>query len=750
MKQSTDPSFAGHRFLTMLLAVAIAASPVMATGQQVQRPRFETTVEIVQMQVAVSDSLGYPLSGLTRDDFRLEIEGESRDLIAVYEVDLRRDDPDQDGDDSFVPPAGWRQWLLFFDFSFTSPWGILRAREAAVDFVENMAHSRDLIGVASYSTVTGIQLLSPFTADRGQVMDVLGTMGLQNAPRRVDPAGFTVTAAYDQLVAEEVDLYGQLDPEAFSSGGDGTSGRFVSDELLVEELAEKVLDMGKSDYRRYRGEVTRYVGQLGDLGDLLTATRGRKHVVLFSQGFDDKVLSGQTLDELAEDNDNVLNGRAWAVNSETRFGSTDLKAELIAALGQMQGADAVIHALDTSGLPGDPSQETFLGRGTGLEALNYLSKETDGQLFWNRNDLSPALESLEDSTSQFYVLAYRKEADDPTTVDVKVEIARAGAKVVSAPRKLAPPPAYVDMNEAQRQLQLAEFISKGINEEDLVFDVRAVPYRGMRQVSRLPVVIEMPFMQLRELADLRGDGKVDLDIMAYVLDSEDRMRDVFGSTIRLDIERLGARGEIPFRYYNMLWAIPGEHKVRVLIRESQIGRLSTRTEVIDVPQFMSADLLVSDPVAIDAARPGLLMRGIDPAAPPEHKAGGPVAYPFIVAGQELTPQVYTLTSAGGSCYFMMTAQGLGRHPFTGEEQTSLSAVAFDELGNRHVIDNIFVAMRGDDPESGTTSLVIEAQVPDSFQPGAYLMQIEFVDGVAGITVEKDLPFLVNAGQVTAR
>ena len=59
-------------------------------------------------------------------------------------------------------------------------------------------------------------------------------------------------------------------------------------------------------------------------------------------------------------------------------------------------------------------------------------------------------------------------------------------------------------------------------------------------------------------------------------------------------------------------------------------------------------------------------------------------------------------------------------------------------------------MRGDDPESGTTSLVIEAQVPQSFQPGAYLMQIEFIDGVAGVTVEKDLPFLVYPGQVTAR
>jgi hypothetical protein len=155
-------------------------------------------------------------------------------------------------------------------------------------------------------------------------------------------------------------------------------------------------------------------------------------------------------------------------------------------------------------------------------------------------------------------------------------------------------------------------------------------------------------------------------------------------------------------------------------------------------------------VAIDAERPGLLMRGIDPAAPPEHKVGGPVGYPFVVDNQELTPQVYTLTNAGGSCYFMMTAQGLSRHPFTGEEQTSLSAVAFDELGNVHQIGDLAIVLRSEDAESNTTSLVIEARVPEGMQPGAYLMQISLIDAVAGTTVEKDLPFLVQPGPVTAR
>ena len=102
MSHSAVSKFHAHRVFALVLGVAMAASPALAGGQQEQRPRFETTVEIVQMQVAVADSLGYPISGLGREDFRLQIEGDPRDVVAVYEVDLRRDDPDMDDDDSFV------------------------------------------------------------------------------------------------------------------------------------------------------------------------------------------------------------------------------------------------------------------------------------------------------------------------------------------------------------------------------------------------------------------------------------------------------------------------------------------------------------------------------------------------------------------------------------------------------------------------------------------------------------------------
>ncbi len=243
----------------------------LASGAQ-ERAQFRTTVDVVQLQVAIADARGDHMPNLTREDFVLRVDGRVRDLTAIYEVDLRQIQPDED-EDRFIPAGGWRQFLLFFDFSFTTKQGVLRGQRAALDFVQNMVHPKDLIAVATYSTVGGLQLVSPFTADRGQVVDAIQGFGLNRAQYIVDAAGFLlrpIADAYEMQVAS---------PRAPPG-----STRAALDTLLEQTMLANYLDAERSDFRRYREEAINYVDQLADLGDLLTATRGRKHVLLFSAG----------------------------------------------------------------------------------------------------------------------------------------------------------------------------------------------------------------------------------------------------------------------------------------------------------------------------------------------------------------------------------------------------------------------------------------------------------------------------------
>ena len=714
----------------------LLAAPLASRAQE--RPQFRATVEVVQLQVSLADARGDHMPNLTREDFVLRVDGRVRDLTAIYEVDLRQIQPDED-EERFIPAGGWRQFLLFFDFSFTTKQGVLRAQEAAANFVQKNLHPQDLVGVATYSTVGGLQLVSPFTADRGQVLDAIAGFGLNRAQFIVDPAGFAISPLADAF-----------DMQSSVTVDDPGSQRAALNDLVEQTLLTSYLDAERGDFRRYREEAINYVDQLGSLGDLLTAARGRKHVLLFSAGFSDEVLSGQTLDQLANDSALLQAGQAYNINSESRFGSVDLRESMAEAMENLQSSDTVFHAFDVGGLGNDAVDDTFRTTASGKQALSYIADGTNGTVTWNTNELGPYLADLAEATSRYYVLAYRKDAGDPPVVELDVTVRKPGVTVTAAPRRFSPPPSYANMDEAQRQLQLAEYISKGVEEEALTFDVRAMAFAGDRRVNRVAVVVEIPFQQLEELASLRGDAATEIDLLGYVMDENDQMRDLFSRRVKLDMNRMVGRLDgLPFRYYDLLWAPPGDHQVRVLVRDTQAGLLSTRTMQVDVPGYHNAPgVVVSGPVPVDWDHPGLLMRGLDAAAPPAHRQGGPVGYPFTVGGQEVTPQVYTLTESGGSFHFMLVAHNLGRHPFTGDAQTSVNARVIDQLGEERDVAQIKLVGRSYEPKSDATTMLVEAVLPDQLGEGGYLLEIDVIDAISGETVQKTLPFLIPAATAT--
>jgi len=715
----------------MLFALAI---PVASVAQD--RPQFRTTVEVVQLQVAVADSRGDHIPNMTREDFILRVDGRVRDLTATYEVDLREIQPDEE--DRFIPAAGWRQFMLFFDFSFTTRQGIRRAQESSRKFITDHTHPKDLIAIATYTTVGGLKLVSPFTADRAQVLSAVDTFGLRQAGNIVDPAGFAVQGVNDMFAMEE-----QLAADAVRD--DQQLG--VLQGVILDELFAVQFQTEANDFRRYREQIVNYADQLQALGPLLQAANGRKHVLLFSAGFDDKVLTGQSLDELAEDTLAIDLGGALglaSVNSETRFGSADLRQSLQKAVENFRHSDVVFHAFDVGGLGNDAADDTFSTTTSGKQGLSYIASETGGTIHWNMNDLMPSLGQLAEDTARYYVLAYAKDRDDPPIVNLDIDLRPPGAQVVAAPRRFAPVPAYTEMSEFQRQLQLSEFITKGIEQDDMIFDVRAVPFAGRAAVSQIAVVLEVPYQQLQEIAAARGDGIVELDLMGYMLDEDDEMSDLFSRRVKLNIDDMAENmSGLPLRYYDLLWSLPGQQRVRVLVRDAEVGMLSTRTVDMTVPAFNNPEgVWVSGPVAVDAEHPGLLLRGIDPDNLPAHRVGGPVAYPFTLAGRDVTPQVYTVTEAGGSCQFLMVSYNVPRHPFTGEAQTSLQARLVDELGTEHALPAlIMIGQQYDEAADGTT-MVLEARLPEGLRPGAYLMEIDLIDAVGGETVQQVLPLLI--------
>jgi len=720
-----------------------ASSPVSGPAQQDRTPQatFGATIEVVQLQVTVRDEDDGHVPGLEAGDFTVRVDGKPRRVVGVYEVDLRdARAPGEAGPaacEPNFPPGGWRQFLLFFDLSFTTPRGLIAAREAAADFVRLRAHPTDLVAVATFSKMSGVQVLSPFTLDRAQATDAIASLGLNRIRNLVDPAGFAFAPALAEIATMSA-----VDPFA----GEGTPGRVMGGDL-PEEIRATIVDAARSEFRRYREDVTAYVSQLSQLGDLLGAVRGRKHVVLFSAGFDDNVLTGQSLEQFAEDAEKVQTGRVWEVNSESRFGSADIRAVLDDALNALRQSDAVIHTFDTSMLAaGDVRGATYESSQAGRNALTHLAYGTSGTVSWGTNDLTSALARLEEETSSFYVVTYLLEPEDPDVVDLEVGVTKAGARVTSSPSRLAPPPTYDFMSPVQRQMQLAEFVSKGIEPPGFSFDIQAFPFDGAGNISRVAVVAELPWAQLeRFIAASSHLEYAEFEIIGYVLNERETMIDFFARQVSLELASLRSSGAgLPFRYYDLLWAPPGAHRVRVLVREASTGLIGTRTVAADVPTFSAEGLHLSGPTFIDHLHPGRIVRGIDPLAPPEQRVGGPLDYPFVLAGRELTPQVRPSVAAGAVSQVFVKAHNLGRHPLTGGVQASVVAEAVDSNGIVHPLDDTRLVGDAYDPRSAATTFLIEATMPASLPPGAYSMRITIIDRISGDRIERTAPFTIGA------
>ena len=224
------------------------------------------------------------------------------------------------------------------------------------------------------------------------------------------------------------------------------------------------------------------------------------------------------------------------------------------------------------------------------------------------------------------------------------------------------------------------------------------------------------------------------------------MWDVFTQRVNLNVDQMsgGRMAGLPFRYYDLMWSRPGDFDVRVLIRDAKIGRISTRTVDIPVPAFSAGGLAVSGPVYVDFLHPGLVMRGLDPASPPEHRTDGPIAYPFVVGDFEVTPQVAQRVAPGETCQFYLMAHNLARHPFTGQMQTSVQAALTGFGGESIPITDVRLVSNFVDTTSNGTALLMEATVPASVRAGYYDLEIRVIDAAAGREEVRRLPVVIGS------
>jgi VWFA-related protein len=613
---------------------------------------FTGRLDVVEVEVPVEvrNRNGEPVRGLTADDFRLFDQGEERPILRFEVVDLSISEPAPEAEGAApvarAEPSRPRHLLLLFDQTFSNPLAILRARAAAAEVVLGSLPPSDLVSVATYSIEYGPRVLVTFTPDRAQVARALDSLSFDRAAdyRALDPLRFMVP--YRPPSASDAQTSQQ-----------GRAGEVKSEILQIGgETAEILAEVAERESRRYESSrVTSWTRGLAELGRHLASVEGRKQVLLFSEGFDSRLLLGRSDlndPDVEDEARRSMSGETWRVDSNLRFGNTQLMSESARMVEELRRADCVVSAVDIGGLRagGEGGRNV---RGVGQDALFYIANESGGQLFTDTNDLSRKMRQMLERSEISYVLTFQAE-DVPTDgswrkLRVALKEGR-GLRVVARPGWYAPRP-YPELHPFERELLAADAIAISEPRDEIGLSLLAAPFRAGQSAAYVPVILEIDGPTL--LAGMEAAGRVDL--YAYATTKDGEFRSFFHRELRVDPARSrAARSGGGLKYYGHFELPPGDYVLRVLVRQESDGRMGTARLPLTVPDYSEPNAHLLPPFFFDPPGRWTLVRergGSD--------ADGAIVYPFVAGGDPFVPQAEPSFREGERPRFCLIAYHLG-------------------------------------------------------------------------------------------
>lgn len=693
------------RLSAVVAATLLATAAAFAAGPQQKAadlPVFGVDSVVVAVPVFVLDKNGKAVPGLTREAFAVEDDGKAVPIVAFQAVDAAAP-PFAPGSPALTRAAARRQFLFLFDLSFSTPDGVRRARDAALQALDQSLAPGDLAAAATFGAA-GVKLLVGFTSDRDQlrraVVDLTGAQG----ERRPDP----LNLAFDLgLGLGESGGLSRTYEKGEPIGQNDTLDDQLRAQLVLQDQVERQI---------YTARVQDFIGGLQGLSQMLDSVQGRKQVLLLSAGFDPGVLGGAEGAQRVESSRAVTEGRLWEVDSSTYFGDARATGAMGTLFDALAASDVVIHALDVTGLGAGAGAESGRGGASarGSESLAQLALNSGGRFVKSTNDAAAALRDILDASRHYYVVAFEPRAGGKKPGQLrrlKVKVTGDGLKVSHRAGWTLPA-----AGEAGRsRLATADAIAKGL--EGGPFDLRAVavPYRGEAGAT-LPVVLAIGGEGLLA-ADAKG--ALELELFGYAFGADGRIADTVAAAPAFDLGQVGpairAQGVQVLTSFRVA---PGPHELHFLVRDRRTGRAGGLRVAVVVPDLEGPAPALSAPLIVDDPRTRVVL----PAA----SMGSPkLEIPFRLGETAFVPDVAGVLRNGQAREVALLAW---KAPALGFAEIGARVVG--AAGEAHAVPARLARSFRD--ADGFSRLVL-ALTPQGLAAGEYALEISFRDPDTGET-----------------
>ena len=579
------------------LLVITGAAPVLAQGAgapsdpQATTPTFPAGIEQVIVDLVVVDGKGQPVRGLTQDDLIVGEDGVRQTIQSFEAVELPEEPP---------PPASppprisvnvgpevetGRAFVVVFDDASLTPFRARDAKAAVASFLETGVREGD--SVTLVSTSGGTWWTSRMVSGREKLLELAGRLEGRYVPdtseeRMSDYEAMRIHVYGDPVVSQRV-------YERFVTYGVMIHRARPENTTLVFGGVDPFVNMRAATvYAQARARNRLVLETLERALTGLTGSRGRKSLVLVSEGF----IDDPNLEEFrrVSEASRRANAAVYFLNARGLDGMPDYYTAQFGPALPAQDLGSMFHEMHES-----------------AGGSERIASESGGFTVRNTNDLDAGIRRIADETRVYYLLGYTptNAVRDGTYRDIEVELRDGkGLKVrarrgyyAPAPdeRAGAEPPPGVDP-EFQAALDSPW-------DEDAI-PIRMTHYVGEEKLLGKAGVVVAADVDIREL-ELREKGGRAVGAIEFVLVVAHRESgEFFRYDQKVDLElRPSTRERL-----NRLWfpivrdfeLRPGDHQAKMVVREIATGKVGSVVHEFEVPPL--EEFRVSTPILTDTRR----------------------------------------------------------------------------------------------------------------------------------------------------
>jgi len=529
-----------------------------------QRTTFSTTTNVVIINVTVLDPNGKPIENLTKEDFELYEDGKRQNLQAVDFQHLKNtllppaDSPQAQPP---APPKGYnperdkiavqnamlskyqdrRLMVLLFDFSSMQPGEQIRAKNAAIKFLNSQMTASDTVSIMIYGS--SLQTVLDFTSDRDLLISTIQKF-------RVGEASENATFAEEGADSQD------------------QSGQFVADE---------------TEFNIFNADLK--LAALEDAARKLAQYPEKKALIYISSG----------IQKNGVDNQSQLRATTnTAIRSNVAFYPIDARG--LSAL--VPGGDATqVGAAGTNLYSGAGQRSLRENFNNQQETLDTLARDTGGRALLDSNDLTEGIRQVQQDFSSYYVLSYvsANSALDGKYRRVQVKLTPKDANLrakLDYRQGYFGPTTFARMKDVNKEAQLAQALQSDNPVTDLPIAVEIDYFRLERDKYFAPISVKIPGSALA-FHSKGAKQATELDFIAEVFDARNRPAATVRDTIPLKVDATVA-GQVvrkSVQYDTGVTLTPGPYRLRFVARENGEGKTGTFETPFTIPDLASGQAL---------------------------------------------------------------------------------------------------------------------------------------------------------------